>query len=910
MILGRSLSARRWIVPEVVQTSGMDCGPASLKALLDGYGIKVSYGRLREACQTDVDGTSIDTLEDVVNQLGLHAEQVMMPKDHLFLPGLDSVPALIVVVLPHGLTHFVVVWRHQGGLVQVMDPATGRRWPSCRSFLSEVFVHTMPVAAESFRQWTEGDEFQAQVKARLEMVGVSKSERSALLSKSLMTDGWRGPASLDAAVRLVDAMRRAQALGRNPAQLLHTLLDRAIESPNAISVPESFWTAQALPSSPDDTEPQVLLRGAVLLRILGKRPTSDAAQSRETPNKVAPAKTPLSQQALSALKVSDPNPGVVLYRLLRDGGFWGLWTVVGATVVSALAVVFEALLFRSLLDIGRFLGPTEQRLAAAFWLLVFVGAGLALRMPIAHATLRLGRHLEGRLRVAFLEKIPRLGDRYFHSRLTSDMADRSHNVHGIRSLASLGRNLLETCFTLIFTAMAIGWMDPPMAPLALLVAALSVVLPLCLQPLLTERDLRVRVHAGTLTKFFLDTLLGLVPIRTHCAERAIRREHESLLVEWARANLTLLTATLWIHAVLALSSLGLCALLLVHYLSRSSNTGSALLLVYWALNLSTLGRNLAQGLRQVPAARNATLRLVEPLGAPEEYEPTAATTPPAPESAPTTKGMRISLEKVRVVAGGHTILEDINLTINEGSHVAIVGPSGAGKSSLVGILLGWHHPSHGNVRIDGRELDALELDRLRRSCAWVDPSVQLWNRSLLSNLRYGSSPAASLDMEHVLDAADLRGLLATLDDGYQTSLGEGGALVSGGEGQRVRLGRALAKRQARLVILDEPFRGLDREKRRLLLNNVRKIWANATLLCITHDVGETLGFPRVVVIEDGHVVDDGSPTDLQRKETSRYRTMLQAEHAIRQQMWAASSWRHLWLDKGTLTERDSEARVP
>src|SRR5690606_30790739 len=84
----RVVSGRRLLVPEVVQTSAMDCGPAALKALLGGYGIHVSYGRLREACQTHLDGTSIDTLEEILPRLGLDAEQVMVPVDHLLLDAL------------------------------------------------------------------------------------------------------------------------------------------------------------------------------------------------------------------------------------------------------------------------------------------------------------------------------------------------------------------------------------------------------------------------------------------------------------------------------------------------------------------------------------------------------------------------------------------------------------------------------------------------------------------------------------------------------------------------------------------------------------------------------------------------------------------------------------------------------
>src|SRR5262245_18007696 len=121
---------RRLLVPEIVQTSAMDCGPAALTSLLSGYGIPVSYGRLREACQTDVDGTSIDVLEQVANQLGLAVEQIMIPPDHLLRSDAAALPAIVVTRHAFEQTHFVVVWRKHGPLVQVMDPAVGRRWMS------------------------------------------------------------------------------------------------------------------------------------------------------------------------------------------------------------------------------------------------------------------------------------------------------------------------------------------------------------------------------------------------------------------------------------------------------------------------------------------------------------------------------------------------------------------------------------------------------------------------------------------------------------------------------------------------------------------------------------------------------------------------------------------------------------
>ena len=95
--------------------------------MLDGFGVHVSYGRLREACQTDVDGTSIDTMEEVGRQLGLDAEQILIPIDHVLLEEAAALPAILVVRLANGLTHFLIVWRRHGRWLQLMDPAVGRR---------------------------------------------------------------------------------------------------------------------------------------------------------------------------------------------------------------------------------------------------------------------------------------------------------------------------------------------------------------------------------------------------------------------------------------------------------------------------------------------------------------------------------------------------------------------------------------------------------------------------------------------------------------------------------------------------------------------------------------------------------------------------------------------------------------
>jgi len=174
------IGRRRYFAPEVVQASAMDCGPASLKCLLEGFGTSVSYGRLREACQTDVDGTSIDTLEGVAVRLGLEAEQVMIPADHVLLSEAQILPALIVVRLPNGMTHFVVAWRRHGPVVQLMDPATGRRWSSCERFQGEIYVHTTAVDATVWREWAGSEAFQSGLRRRLADLGIGRQAARTL----------------------------------------------------------------------------------------------------------------------------------------------------------------------------------------------------------------------------------------------------------------------------------------------------------------------------------------------------------------------------------------------------------------------------------------------------------------------------------------------------------------------------------------------------------------------------------------------------------------------------------------------------------------------------------------------------------------------------------------------------------
>jgi ABC-type bacteriocin/lantibiotic exporter with double-glycine peptidase domain len=889
---------RKFLVPEVIQTSEMDCGPASLKALLEGYGIHSSYGRLREACQTSVDGTSIDSIEDLAVQLGLDAEQVMMPLDHVLLEKMDALPALVVTRTPSGMTHFVVAWSQHYGWVQVMDPGTGRRWVRRQRFEEEIFRHSFPVSSQDWADWASTDGFMALLVRRMELLKIQPVQINMMRQDALSRPGWLPLAALDASIRLAQSLVKAGAIptGETCGTLAYELFKaNAVVGQESDSrgfpIPKGYWSV--LPH--DGDESLLDLHGAVLIQVNGLK---------DGKTEIADGIQPEGELPPELAAILDEPPATIektIWETLRQDGLVIPTTLLAAFLVSALGTSLQAFLLQGLFRFQYIFRTEGERMGAIAALFILLVALFLLEIPLSAVSQRIGRRLETRLRIAFLKKIPRLSDRYFHSRLTSDMTSRAHGLRSLRNLPGMVVGFVLSVFSMLMTIAGVVWLQPHLIWFALGAVAVFSALGWGARSFLEEGDLRVRTHAGALSRFYLDALQGLIPLRTHAAERAFRREHEGLLTEWTRANSEMLRAGLGVQAVSALLYVIFSAWVGFDYVRGGGPANGGLLLFYWTLNLPVHGQAIVGFIQQYPLVRNSLLRVLEPLDAPEEEDGETAEKALCP-TEPVGLGISIEMNHVDVVAGGHAILQGIDLRVAPGEHLAVVGPSGAGKSSLVGILLGWHVPAAGECRIDNLPLGGKSLINLRRHTAWVDPAVQLWNRTLLENLNYGNSNLT--DNGHIvsLKGADLFRLMERMENGLQTRLGEGGGLVSGGEGQRVRLARAMNRSEVRLVLLDEPFRGLDRDQRRSLLRKARDYWKDATLLCVTHDVGETLDFSRVLVIENGRIAEDGVPLKLKRRKSSRYAALLQAEERVRQGVWASGAWRHLRIENGRVTE--------
>ena len=882
---------RRLLVPETIQTSAMDCGPAALQSLLGGFGIAVSYGRLREVCHTDVDGTSIDALVELASGLGLAAEELLVPPDHL-VAGAGLLPALAVVDTPLG-RHFLVLWRRHGGRIQIMDPARGRRWLRPADLLGELYLHRAVVPAAGWRSHGVTPAFLRGVEDALGRVGAGPALAAGMIRSALEDPSWRSLAALDAASRLGRELVAVGAARRGRPALGATIerFERARRGELA-AIPAAFWSAHPTGGPAVELE----MRGAVIMAVKGRRPAGAPAA----------AIGPRSERGFARLKAAAPRPPALreaLALLFRGEGRLGPGLVAGGLVLAAAATTLEIILLRRLYDVAIYLGLERQRIGLLAVFLLFGLGLLLLELQVTAAVVRLGRRVEGRIRIALLERLPRLPDGYFRTRLASDLAMRVHHAHLVRRVPQVGMEVARRSFQILFAVVGLVWLAPESAPLAILAAVAAVGLPLAGQRVLAERGLRQQTVGGALGRHYLDVLLGLVAVRAHGGQRAMRREHGKSMLAWLRAGRSVARAAALFEAAQSLLGVAIAAALVASHVGAEGQVraGGFLIVVYWALQLPALGSELALAIRSAVPLRAATLRLLDPLRAAAGSEIAADPAPPV-----AARGVDLRLEGVAVSAGGREILGGIDVAIERGAEVAIVGASGAGKSTLLGLLLGWHEPAAGRIWVDGRKLDGEILAALRRRTTWVDPAVQLWNRSLLDNLAYGGPPAPPVPIGRVVDEAGMLTVLERLPGGLQTPLGDGGGLLSGGDGQRVRFGRGLLRGPSDLVLLDEPFRGLDRAERAALLDRARRWWRGATLLCVTHDVGETIDFPRVLVVDAGAIVEDGHPRELAARPRSRYRALLDAERAVHAGIWRDPTWRRLRVEDGRVHEELDE----
>ncbi|MET9449658.1 NHLP bacteriocin export ABC transporter permease/ATPase subunit [Streptomyces cinerochromogenes] len=507
--------------------------------------------------------------------------------------------------------------------------------------------------------------------------------------------------------------------------------------------------------------------------------------------------------------------------------------------------------------LGEYVPRAQEGLIVQVCLAVMVSGVVAAAFTLLEnlSILRLEGRIEAALQPAVWDRLLRLPTRFFTQRSTGELASAAMGISAIRRLlAGVGPVVAQSVTVGAMNLALLFWYSPAMAMAAIGMLVLIAVVFGGLGLWQVRWQRRLVTLGNKLNNQAFQTLRGLPKLRVAAAEnyayaawaREFARSRELQQKVGRIKNLT---------TVLGAVYLPVCTLLMFMLLAGPARGAMS------AAEFLTFSTSVTMVLTSVTQLTGAFVSAVAALPLFEEIRPVLRATPEVRTASTRPGPLSGALEarrlSFRYADDGPLVLDDVSFAVRPGEFVAVVGPSGCGKSTLLRLLIGFDRPVSGSVLYDGQDLAALDQSAVRRQCGVVLQHAQPFTGSIMDVI-CGAEPYTP---EEVMAAAELAGLaedIKRMPMGLHTIVAGNGA-VSGGQRQRLMIAQALIRRP-RILFFDEATSALDNDTQRVVIDSTRKL--NATRIVIAHRLSTVLDADRVIVMEDGKVVQQGAPAEL------------------------------------------------
>ncbi|MFF8726750.1 NHLP bacteriocin export ABC transporter permease/ATPase subunit [Streptomyces sp. NPDC015171] len=507
--------------------------------------------------------------------------------------------------------------------------------------------------------------------------------------------------------------------------------------------------------------------------------------------------------------------------------------------------------------LGEYVPRAQEGLIVQVCLAVMVSGVVAAAFTLLEnlSILRLEGRIEAALQPAVWDRLLRLPTRFFTQRSTGELASAAMGISAIRRLlAGVGPVVAQSVTVGAMNLGLLLWYSVPLAlaAMGMLVVIAAVFGGLGLWQVRWQR--RLVVLGNKLNNQAFQTLRGLPKLRVAAAEnyayaawaREFARSRELQQRVGRIKNVT---------SVLGAVYLPVCTLVMFMLLAGPAKGAMS------AADFLAFNTSVTMVLTSVTQLTSAFVSAVAALPLFEEIKPVLEATPEvrtgSTRPGPLSGALEARRLSFRYADDGPLVLDDVTFAVRPGEFVAVVGPSGCGKSTLLRLLIGFDRPVSGSVLYDGQDLAALDQSAVRRQCGVVLQHAQPFTGSILDVI-CGAEPYTP---EEAMAAADLAGLaedIQRMPMGLHTIVAGSGA-ISGGQRQRLMIAQALIRRP-RILFFDEATSALDNDTQRIVIDSTRKL--NATRIVIAHRLSTVLDADRVIVMEDGKVVQQGSPAEL------------------------------------------------
>ncbi|MER5753156.1 ABC transporter ATP-binding protein [Streptomyces sp. NPDC002088] len=548
--------------------------------------------------------------------------------------------------------------------------------------------------------------------------------------------------------------------------------------------------------------------------------------------------------------------------LTRGDRGWML-VIVGCVVVSALAETASILLFAQLTDnalkagsLSAFWGP------AGAWLGVAALGALVGYLGNSLATWTAERFVL-RLRANVFRHVQDLPPHFFQKHRQGDLVERlTGDVEAIEQLVVSGVvGTISAAFSAVFYAVAALWLRWDLALATFVLAPLFLLAARRFSGHIKQASQDERVADGAITSVVEESLGNIVLTQAYNRRRDEERRLDKEARAWMRASVR--GARLsemyeqFVEVVETLCVLAVIGLGVWEISADRMTLGALLAFAAFVGYLYPPIRNLGQLGLTVTAATAGADRIGEILDA----EP-AVTDPTDPLPAWPVRGW-VSFHDVSFTYPGapRPSLRDMTFTAGPGELILVTGASGAGKSTLSKLLTRFYDPSSGVICLDGAPLTDVPLEFLRDNVALLPQETLILNGTIRENIECGRPGATDTEIEQAARSAAAHDFIATLPDGYDTHIAPGTAALSGGQLQRIAIARAML-RAAPVLVLDEPTTGLDSVAARQVIQPLRRLMSGRTTIMITHDLSLAPDADRILVVDEGRLVEVGTHAEL------------------------------------------------